>query len=126
MYQTQGSGKQIGFIAQEVEAVIPEAVTTDTNGYKSLNQNAILPYLVEAVKLQSEKLQNSGAVKIDGLTLDVENIKQNWAKELPEIKSRLSALEASDNAQNLEIQSLKIQNQKLEKELAEIKELLTK
>jgi hypothetical protein len=122
----QGSGKQIGFIAQEVEAVIPEAVTTDTNGYKSLNQNAILPYLVEAVKLHSEKLQNSGVVEAGGFTLDVENIKQSWAKELPEIKSRLSALEASDKVQNLEIQSLKIQNQKLEKELAEIKELLTK
>ena len=45
-----GDGRQIGFLAQEVESVLPELVTTDTNGYKSVNYIGVVPILVEAVK----------------------------------------------------------------------------
>lgn len=43
-------GPQLGFVAQEVEAVCPEAVDTDTEGMKSIRPHAFLPLLVEAVK----------------------------------------------------------------------------
>lgn len=42
--------RQIGFIAQEVEKVLPELVREDDEGYKSLNYSGIVPVLVEAVK----------------------------------------------------------------------------
>lgn len=42
--------KNYGLIAQEVEQIIPEATTTDSLGNKMLNYNAIIPYLIEAVK----------------------------------------------------------------------------
>ncbi len=45
-----GGEIQNGFIAQEVESVIPNAVSTDSNGYLSLNQNAILPVAVNAIQ----------------------------------------------------------------------------
>jgi hypothetical protein len=41
---------QTGFTAQDVEAVMPELVTTDDNGIKSVNYSGIIPYLVESIK----------------------------------------------------------------------------
>ena len=43
-------GKQIGFIAQEVEKVLPNIVETDNEGYKSVSYQSVIPLLVEAVK----------------------------------------------------------------------------
>ncbi|MFA6094858.1 MAG: tail fiber domain-containing protein [Candidatus Paceibacterota bacterium] len=42
--------KQIGFIAQDVEKIIPELVLTDDNGYKSLLYAQLTQYLAESVK----------------------------------------------------------------------------
>ena len=41
-------GRQVGFIAQEVEAVLPEVVRTDNHGYKSLDYARLTAVLVEA------------------------------------------------------------------------------
>ena len=50
-------GRQIGFIAQEVEKIFPELVLTDSEGYKSvLYQNAV-PILVEAIKAQEKRIK---------------------------------------------------------------------
>jgi len=53
--------KQIGLIAQEVEKVIPEVVSTDkADGYKSVEYSNMVAVLVEAVKelkVQNEVLQ---------------------------------------------------------------------
>ena len=47
--------RDIGFIAQEVEMVLPELVSTDAEGYKSLDYSKVVPILVEAIKeLQQE------------------------------------------------------------------------
>jgi len=49
------SGKKIGLIAQEVEKVIPEVVSTDKEGFKSVEYAKLTALLVEAVKeLKSE------------------------------------------------------------------------
>ncbi|MDM8562495.1 tail fiber domain-containing protein [Candidatus Marithioploca araucensis] len=46
----QGTGTQIGVIAQEVETVLPELVSTDNDGYKSVAYGKLTAVLVEAVK----------------------------------------------------------------------------
>jgi hypothetical protein len=48
--ESREEGKQVGFIAQEVEKVIPEVVKTDENGIKSVGYANIVPVLVEAIK----------------------------------------------------------------------------
>lgn len=48
-------GRQIGFIAQEVEKVLPELVYTDADGYKSVSYVNVVPVLVEAVKQQQDQ-----------------------------------------------------------------------
>jgi hypothetical protein len=40
----------VGFIAQEVEEVVPELVTTDTDGYKGIKYDKIVALLVESIK----------------------------------------------------------------------------
>jgi len=44
------SERQVGVIAQEVEAVLPEVVSTDAQGYKSVDYSKLTPLLIEAVK----------------------------------------------------------------------------
>jgi len=49
--------RRIGFIAQEVEKVIPEAVGKDEEGIYSVEYDAILPLLVEALKEQQKIIE---------------------------------------------------------------------
>ena len=48
------AGKQVGLIAQEMEAVMPELVSEDAEGMKSINYIGVIPVLVEALKEQHE------------------------------------------------------------------------
>ncbi|WP_378105674.1 tail fiber domain-containing protein [Chryseobacterium sp. sg2396] len=48
--QALGEGKDMGVIAQEVEKVFPDAVMTNKDGYKSVNYNALIPVLIEALR----------------------------------------------------------------------------
>ena len=46
----------IGIIAQEVEEVLPEAVTEDREGYKQVDYTKLVPVLIEAIKELTEKV----------------------------------------------------------------------
>jgi len=39
-----------GLIAQEIEAILPEAVETDDKGLKSVSYNSLIPILIESIK----------------------------------------------------------------------------
>ena len=49
--------RQIGFIAQEVEAILPELVATDEDGYKSVDYAKITAVLVQAFKEQQTEIE---------------------------------------------------------------------
>ncbi|MBI4947766.1 MAG: tail fiber domain-containing protein [Bacteroidetes bacterium] len=55
--------KQIGVIAQEIEKIIPEVVSTDADGYKSVEYSKLVGLLIEAIK----------ELKIENTTLKDEN-----------------------------------------------------
>ena len=60
------SQTQVGVVAQEVEAVLPQAVTMDLDGYKSVQYDKLIPLLIEAIKEQQEEIdQLKKAVKGD-------------------------------------------------------------
>jgi hypothetical protein len=44
------SGRDVGVIAQELEAILPEVVTTRDNGVKAVKYDKIVPLLIEAIK----------------------------------------------------------------------------
>jgi Chaperone of endosialidase len=53
--------RQIGLIAQEVEKVIPELVMTDSNGYKAISYEKVVPVLIEAMKEQNSLIKEKDA-----------------------------------------------------------------
>ena len=75
-------GRTNGFIAQEVMEVMPEIVGTDDDGYHSINYDAVVPVLVEAVKEQNAIVESQNAVI------------QDLARELEEIKALLANMDA--------------------------------
>ena len=52
---------QIGVLAQEVEKVLPELVSTDAQGYKSVNYTGFIPVLIEGMKQQADRLDEQDA-----------------------------------------------------------------
>ncbi len=79
-------GKQLGFIAQEVETVFPELVSTDKDGYKSVNYIGVVPVLVEAVKTQQKQMD---ALKAKITALETQNA------EMIALKKQMTALAAA-------------------------------
>jgi hypothetical protein len=56
--------KDIGVIAQEVEAVLPELVTTSKDGYKAVNYSNLTAVLIEAVKeLKTDNIELRGQIE---------------------------------------------------------------
>lgn len=49
-------GHDVGVIAQEIEAVLPEAVTTRDDGYKAVKYEKIIPLLIEGFKEQEKRI----------------------------------------------------------------------
>ena len=60
--------EQIGFSAQEVQKVLPQLVSTDNQGFLSVNYTAMIPILVEAIKEQQ--------ILIEALQKEVEALKK--------------------------------------------------
>jgi hypothetical protein len=50
--------RQAGFLAQEVEKVMPEIVSTDTDGYKSVDYGKMNALLIQAIKEQQTLIDN--------------------------------------------------------------------
>jgi len=63
--------KQIGLIAQEVEAVYPELVKTDNEGFKSMDYMSLTAILLEAVKEQQNEID--ALKKLNAQHDDLEN-----------------------------------------------------
>jgi hypothetical protein len=49
-------GHDVGIIAQDVEAVLPEVVTTKFNGFKGVKYDKMVPLLIEAIKELSRQV----------------------------------------------------------------------
>ena len=51
------SRKRIGFLAQDIEKVLPELVQTDENGVKSIDYIGFIPLIVESLKEMQQTIQ---------------------------------------------------------------------
>ena len=51
-------GTNLGFIAQEMEEIIPEVVGTDANGYKSIAYSSLTPILAAAIQEQQYQIED--------------------------------------------------------------------
>jgi hypothetical protein len=50
-------GHDVGVMAQEIESVLPEVVTTKFNGFKGVKYEKIVPLLIEAIKELSAEIK---------------------------------------------------------------------
>jgi hypothetical protein len=50
-------GHDVGVIAQEIEDILPEVVTTRDSGYKAVKYEKIVPLLIQAIKEQQEQIK---------------------------------------------------------------------
>lgn len=73
------SGQQMGLIAQEVEKVVPEVVSTNNEGFKSVDYAKLVPLLIESIKEQ-QKLINE--IKLQCLALEKIVLKQQQELEI--------------------------------------------
>ena len=55
-HKTTGK-KDVGVVAQEIEAVLPELVETRTNGYKAVDYQKLTAVLIESVKELTAKVE---------------------------------------------------------------------
>ncbi|SDD03338.1 tail fiber domain-containing protein [Williamwhitmania taraxaci] len=85
------SGKQVGFIAQDVESILPEVVTTDAEGFKSVSYDKVSAVLVEAVKAQQLQIEQLKTENTKVALMAKENTEQKAS--IDELKARIAKLE---------------------------------
>jgi hypothetical protein len=97
------TGHQIGFIAQEVEKVVPEVVVTNADGYKAVAYQNLTALLAQAIKEQQQKSeQQNAALMADNAKLMADN--QAMRAQLDDQTLRIARLEQAlqklaDNSQ---------------------------
>jgi hypothetical protein len=62
-------GNDVGVIAQEIEAVLPQLVQTRENGYKAVKYDKLVALLIEGIKEQQ--------TQIHSLTIEIEKLKES-------------------------------------------------
>ncbi len=85
-----------GFIAQEVQKILPDLVGKDVNGYLNLNKEGMIPYIVSAIQEQNGKLDQINkqlvdkGLQLDTLTADLKKL----SGVVDDHEQRIDALEA--------------------------------
>jgi len=67
--------QEIGLVAQQVEPIIPEVVTTDSEGYKSIDYGRLTSLLIEGIKEQQIQIESQGQ-QINELKTQLNNLQQ--------------------------------------------------
>ena len=58
-HQNTYEGHDVGVIAQEIEKVLPELVTTRDDGYKAVKYDKLVALLIEGIKELQNKIDNA-------------------------------------------------------------------
>jgi Chaperone of endosialidase len=74
-WKENGTQTEVGLLAQEVEKVLPEAVSENEKGTKFLNYDGLIPVLTEAIKEQ-QKLIKAQGLELEKLKKEVEALKR--------------------------------------------------
>lgn len=98
--KARDNGVQMGLVAQEVEKVIPEVVSSETDGKKSVAYTQLIGLLIESIKeltVENDTVKNEYAdIKKVNTVLKSEN-DELW-QELMVLKERQDAIEHSIRA----------------------------
>ena len=92
-------GPQLGVIAQEVEAVFPEAVLQNKEGFKAVAYSKLVAPLIEAVKAQQHMIENQQQI--------IEQQKKSHQEEIATLKSMIQQMGQQMTSLTEEMQILK-------------------
>ena len=81
-----GPERQVGVIAQEVEAVLPEVVHTDEAGYKSVRYDLMTALLIEGTKTQQTQIE----------ALQAQN--EAFQRQLNDLQAAMTLLEVKEES----------------------------
>jgi hypothetical protein len=85
-YQWNGeSDTQYGFIAQEVQNILPDLVTSNNDGYLSLSKDEILPFVVKSLQETNARIDGLSPIGLEAVKSDIETL-----------KAKVSALETAN------------------------------
>jgi len=91
----------MGFIAQDVEKIVPELVTAGPNGYKGLSYALFTPLLTKAVQEQQLEIRNS--------QFAISNLDKKLGDESLTVSDKLTLVGSAINEQEAKIGSLQSQ-----------------
>jgi hypothetical protein len=79
-YKDKGfrEGRHYGVIAQKVEKVLPEVVSTGSDGTKAVAYTELIPVLIEAIKEQ-QKMINEQLTTVAGQKKEIDELKKTLA-----------------------------------------------
>jgi hypothetical protein len=110
--KTKPLDKYFGFIAQEVEAVFPELVSTDENGQKFVSYTEFIPLLVEAFKEQQQTITIMQE-QIDFLRNEFSELKSAMISSTDEFEKTNDANTLFQNTPNPFLEETRIENPEL-------------
>jgi len=93
------SQEHVGFVAQEVEKVIPEAVSRNSRGYLLVNNDPILWTMLNAIKQQQAQIEaltrsvQEKDAQIHKLALETQEL-QNLQRQIEVVRARLAWVES--------------------------------
>ncbi len=96
--QNFNKGTQIGLIAQEIEKIYPELVTTDNNGFKAVEYANVVAILIEAIKEQQTLIESQNK--------EIESLKtsnaymQTQIDTMQDFQNQINALQTQIAAMN--------------------------
>jgi hypothetical protein len=80
-----GSDTQFGVIAQEIERIVPEVVTTGADGVKRVKYDDLIPLIIEAMKAA----QHQKDAEITALKADAAQLRAEKDAEIAQLKAAL-------------------------------------
>jgi hypothetical protein len=84
--------QQVGVIAQEVEAVLPQLITTDSDGFKAVEYTKLTALLIEGIKAQQQQIDD---LKAENTALKAQTAKINQLESmLLELQAQVSEQQA--------------------------------
>ena len=106
-----GEKNDLGFIAQDVQTVLPELVVTQANGMLGLKTDMLIPVLVNAIKTQQSEIQDNVAqlgqqgMQLSEITLKTDQSITTLAQLQSSIDQQLGVIQSKFDDANQKIDS---------------------
>ena len=115
--------KQIGVLAQDVQAVFPELVLKDKQGFLSVNYSALIAPLIEAFKEQQKQIEENvyRFKAMQGNSAEIKIVVEESKREIASLKTENEQIRTKVVKLEIENAQIKSRTNKLEVEYSQTK-----